>query len=139
MHILEKVGQDMTREEFKEEAKKVIDTERFGILGALFEYESFEEMKVAHIPNDSCSAESDMSLDDFLDKLYERIKQETVLDKIRAEIAEYGSICVAYAITDKTKTDEGIKKLVSDVLKQAKEQVLDIIDKYRAETEEEDD
>ena len=27
------------------------------------------------------------------------------LDKIREEIAEYGSICVAYVITDKTKTD----------------------------------
>ena len=45
---------------------------------------------------------------------------------------------MAYAITDKTKTDEGIKKLVSDVLKQAKEQVLDIIDKYNAEMENEE-
>ena len=58
---------------------------------------------------------------------------DDVLDKIRAEIAEYGSICVAYAITDKTKTDKGIEKLVSDVLKQAKEQVLEVIDKYREE------
>ena len=123
----------MTREEFKAEAKKVIDTERFGSLGALFEYESFEEMKVAHIPNDLCSAESDMPLDDFLDKLYERIKQDSVLDQIRAEIEEYGSICVAYAITDKTKTDEGIEKLVSDVLSDTKRQVLGIIDKYKAE------
>lgn len=56
---------------------------------------------------------------------------KAVLNKIRTEIAEYGSICVAYAITDKTKTDKGVEKLVSDVLKQAKEQVLDIIDKYR--------
>ena len=63
------------------------------------------------------------------------LNKEPILDKIRAEIAEYGSICVAYAITDKTKTDEGIKKLVSDVLKQAKEQVLDIIDKYKVESE----
>lgn len=55
------------------------------------------------------------------------------LDKIRAEVAEYGSIMVSYAITKDTKTDKGIEKLVSDVLKQAKEQVLDIIDKYKAE------
>ena len=53
------------------------------------------------------------------------------LDKIRAEIAEYGSIMVSYAITKDTKTDKGIEKLVSGVLKQAKEQVLEIIDKYR--------
>ena len=58
-----------------------------------------------------------------------------VFDKIRAEIAEYGSICVKYAITDKTKTDEGIDELVTDVLLQAKRQVLDIIDKYKAESE----
>jgi len=59
----------------------------------------------------------------------------TMLDKIRAEIVEYGSIIVAYAITKDTKTDKGIEKLVSDVLKQAKEQVLQIIDKYKAESE----
>lgn len=61
--------------------------------------------------------------------------QEPILDKIRAEIARYGSIWVGYAITKDTKTDKGIEKLVSDVLKQAKEQVLDVIDKYKAETE----
>ena len=66
---------------------------------------------------------------------YNRDCLSCVLDKIRAEIAEYGSIMVAYAITKETKTDKGIEKLVSDVLKQAKEQVLDIIDKYKAEVE----
>lgn len=60
--------------------------------------------------------------------------QEFVLDKIKAEIGEYGSIKVTYAITNDTKTDKGVKKLVSDVLKQAKEQVLDIIDKHKTET-----
>lgn len=64
----------------------------------------------------------------------EHDKQE-VLNKIRAEIAEYGSIMVSYAITKDTKTDKGIEKLVSDVLKEAKEQVLEIIDKYKAESE----
>ena len=67
------------------------------------------------------------------------LEREPILDKIRAEIAEYGSIMVTYAITKDTKTDKGIEKLVSGVLKQSKEQVLDIIDKYKAETEEEDD
>lgn len=62
--------------------------------------------------------------------------QEPIIDKIRAEIAEYGSIMVTYAITDDTKTDKGIEKLVSDVLQQAKEEVLQIIDKHKAESEE---
>ena len=58
-----------------------------------------------------------------------------VLDKIRDEIAEYGSIMVAYAINKDTKTDKGIEKLVSGVLKQVKEQVLEVIDKYKSESE----
>lgn len=53
------------------------------------------------------------------------------LDKVRAEISEYGSIWVQYVITDKTKTDKGIEKLVEDVTKQTKTRVLEIIDKYR--------
>ena len=57
-----------------------------------------------------------------------------VLDKIRAEIAEYGSVWVEYNITG--RTDKDIEQLVNDVLRQAKEQVLDVIDKYRAESEE---
>lgn len=60
-------------------------------------------------------------------------KQERVLDKIREEIADYGSIWVAYAITG--KSDKDIEQLVSDVLSQAKKQVLEIIDKYKAESE----
>ena len=55
------------------------------------------------------------------------------LDKVRAEIAEYGSIWVAYAITG--HSDRDIENLIEGVLKQAKEQVLNIIDKYRAESE----
>ena len=58
--------------------------------------------------------------------------QESVLDKIRAEIAEYG-LWVIYATTD--RSDKDIEHLVSDILKQAKEQVLDVIDKYKAEQE----
>lgn len=61
-------------------------------------------------------------------------KQERVLDKIREEIADYGSIWVAYSITG--KRDKDIEQLVSDVLSQAKKQVLEIIDKNKAESEE---
>ena len=60
-------------------------------------------------------------------------KQERVLDKIREEIAEYGSIWVEYKITG--KRDKDIEQLVSDVLSQAKKQVLEVIDKYRTESE----
>lgn len=58
---------------------------------------------------------------------------DCVLDKVRAEIAEYGSIWVAYAITG--HSDRDIENLIDDVVKQAKEQVLNIIDKYRTESE----
>jgi hypothetical protein len=60
------------------------------------------------------------------------LEQEPILDKIRAEITEYGSIWVEYKITG--KRDKDIEQLVSDILKQAKEQVLEIIDKYKAES-----
>ena len=60
-------------------------------------------------------------------------KQERVLDKIREEIAEYGSIWVEYKITG--RRDKDIEQLVSDVLSQAKKQVLEVIDKYRTESE----
>lgn len=60
-------------------------------------------------------------------------EQESILNKIRAEIAEYGSIWVAYAITG--HSDRDIENLIEGVLKQAKEQVLNIIDKYRIESE----
>ena len=64
----------------------------------------------------------------------EALEQESVLDKVRNEIAECGSIWVAYAITG--HSDRDIENLIEGVLKQAKEQVLDIIDKYRTESEE---
>ena len=70
-----------------------------------------------------------------VNELLNELEREPVIDKIRAEIAEYGSIMVTYAITKDTKTDKGIEKLVSGVLSQAKEQVLEVIDKYKAESE----
>lgn len=59
--------------------------------------------------------------------------KQKVLDKIRAEISEYGSIWVQYQIYG--RSDKDIQQLVTDVLKQAKEQVLDIIDKYKTEVD----
>lgn len=61
-------------------------------------------------------------------------KQERVLDKIREEIAEYGSIWVEYKITGRSDKED-IEQLVTNVLKQAKKQVLDVIDKYKTEVE----
>ena len=62
------------------------------------------------------------------------IEQTSALDKARAEIAAYGSIWVEYCIPG--HTDHDIEKIVENVLKQAKEQVLAVIDKYKAESEE---
>lgn len=56
-----------------------------------------------------------------------------MLDKIRSEIGEYGSIWVEYKITG--RRDKDIEQLVSDVLSKAKKQVLDVIDKYKTEVE----
>jgi len=64
----------------------------------------------------------------------ETLEQESVLDKVRAEIDECGSIWVAYAITG--HSDRDIENLIEGVVNQAKEQVLNIIDKYRTESEE---
>lgn len=57
----------------------------------------------------------------------------TMLDKIRAEIEQYGSIWVEYVI--KGHTDRDIELLIEDVLRQAKEQVLEVIDRYTQEGE----
>lgn len=65
----------MTKEEFREKAQTLIDTYQFSVFGRLFEYEDFEEeMKVAFIPGGVDSSEADMPLVEFLDDLYEQIK-----------------------------------------------------------------
>jgi hypothetical protein len=73
------------------------------------------------------------SLGEAIDTMRKYQKLERALDKIRTEIAEYGSIWVDYKITG--RRDKDIEQLVSDVLSQAKKQVLDVIDKYRGESE----
>ena len=69
--------------------------------------------------------------DDFENK--KTLEQVSTLDKIRAEIAAYGSIWVEYSIPGYTEHD--IEVIVNNVLKQAKEQVLKVIDKYKTESE----
>ncbi len=64
----------ITKEKFIAKARTIIDTAPYGDLGVLFDYDSFEEMKVAQVPYDTSTVKSDMPLDVFLDKLYEQIK-----------------------------------------------------------------
>ncbi len=64
-------------------------------------------------------------------EIIESYQMAAVLDKISTEISEYGSLCVEYKIEG--HSDKDIEKIVENVLKQAKQQVLDIIDKYRQE------
>lgn len=71
---------------------------------------------------------------DNCEKIIKALEQEPVLDKIRSEIAEYGSIWVEYKITG--RRDKDIEQLVSDVLSQAKKQVLEVIDKYKEDNNE---
>ena len=63
----------------------------------------------------------------------DRDRLADALDKIRAEIAEYGSIWVQYTI--KGRTDKDIEDIVENAIKQAKKQVLYIIDKHTKERE----
>ena len=63
----------MTKEEFKAKAKKVIDEEKFGSLGVLFDYKEIDEMKVAQVTWGDF-LDSTMPFMDFIDKLYEEIK-----------------------------------------------------------------
>ena len=55
-------------------------------------------------------------------------------DEVLKEIIEYGAIWVSYRI--KGKTEKDIEKIVSGVLNQAKEQIIDIIKKHLQEIEE---
>ena len=64
----------MTREEFREKARNLVDTYPFGPF-VLFNYDDFEEeMRVALVPQYTDSSEADMPLVEFLDDLYEEIK-----------------------------------------------------------------
>lgn len=70
---------------------------------------------------------------DAVEYAIKALEQTSAIDRVREEIAAYGSIHVQYIITG--YTDHDIDLIVEDVLKQAKEQVLAVIDEYRAESE----
>ena len=53
---------------------------------------------------------------------------QKAFEDIRAEIDEYGSIWVEYQI--KGNTDKDIEKIIENVCKQEKQQILEIIDKH---------
>ena len=100
--------------------------------------------EIEKLPNIITMLLSESVLVDTKEKTHEKItevcnlaikalEQEPILDKLRAEIAEYGSIWVEYKITG--RRDKDIEQLVSDVLSQAKKQVLEAIDKYKTESE----
>lgn len=76
---------------------------------------------------------NDMPKKEALEMAIKALEQTSALDKARGEIAAYGSIWVEYSIPG--HTDHDIEKIVENVLKQAKEQVLAVIDKYKAESE----
>ena len=64
----------MTKEEFKANAKVIIENEQFGTYGALFGgYENFNEIKLAQI-DDYEDVKASMPIMEFLDELYEQIK-----------------------------------------------------------------
>lgn len=77
---------------------------------------------------------NDITLGEFGKMIAPLDREVDVLEKIRAEINQYGSIWVQYQI--KGHTDKDIEDIIEDVLKQAKEQVLSVIDKYRNEVSE---
>lgn len=68
---------------------------------------------------------NDVNYADYIKENYIPIE---VLLEIRQEIAEYGSICVEYVA--RNRGDRDIELLIEDVLRQAKEQVLEIIDSH---------
>jgi hypothetical protein len=76
---------------------------------------------------------SENEIRESLDMAIKALEQTSALDKARAEIAAYGSIWVEYVISG--HTDHDIEVIVKNVLRQAKEQVLTVIDKYRVESE----
>ena len=61
------------------------------------------------------------------------IKSLEAWEKVKEELKEYGSLWVSYTI--KEHTDKAIEDIVEDVLKQAKQQFVEIIDKHLAKLE----
>ena len=117
----------MTREEFKEKAKEVVDNEPFGNLGVLFDYESFVEMRVAYIPDGLGSADADMPLDEFLDKLYEKIKNMTLEPCVSDGVCEHDKMQMLENLRTEINSLHNGCGLFNDGV----DATLKLIDKYR--------
>jgi len=63
------------------------------------------------------------------------VKSLEAWDKVKEELKGYGSLWVSYTIKD--HTDKAIEDIVENVLKQAKQQFVEIIDKHLLEVENE--
>lgn len=66
----------MTREEFKDAVLNILLNQKFGNIGVLFDAEDISRYKIAQYDEDDWDDEATMPLDEFLDELYEVIKNE---------------------------------------------------------------
>lgn len=66
----------MTREEFKDAVLNILLNQKFGNIGVLFDTEDMSRYKIAQYDEEDWDVESNMPLDEFLDELYEVIKDE---------------------------------------------------------------
>lgn len=64
----------MTREEFKDVVIDILLNKEFGSWTNLFDSNNIDDYKVTQYDNEDGIIMADISLDDFLDKLYEVIK-----------------------------------------------------------------
>jgi hypothetical protein len=66
----------MTREEFKDAVMNILLNESFSSLAMLFDTEDISRYKIAQYDEDDWDDEATMPLDEFLDELYEVIKDD---------------------------------------------------------------
>ena len=64
----------MTREEFNDAVLNMLLNENFGKLAMLFDAEDIDRYKIAQYDEEEWDVEASMPLDEFLDELYEVIK-----------------------------------------------------------------
>jgi hypothetical protein len=66
----------MTREEFNDAVLNILLNQKFGNVGILFNTEDMSRYKIVQYDESDWYDESAMPLDDFLDELYEVMKNE---------------------------------------------------------------
>ena len=66
----------MTREEFKDVVLNILLNQKFGNIGVLFDTEDMNRYKIAQYDEEEWDVEASMPLDEFLDELYEDIKED---------------------------------------------------------------